>query len=139
MEGFMYFSNDDYDQGIEFVKEKAETFLKKQAEDVDPVISLHEDFAKKSQQIVEDLQSKLKFLHGMEAFQVQHTLLMAEGLMVIQSQLATTIKLLKDLSEVTVDTNVMTNYLEINTNLIEENTSLTEEHTRRIEKNTGKL
>ena len=49
------------------------------------------------------------------------------------------IKLLKDRSEVTVDTNVMTNYLEINTNLIEENTSLTEEHTRRIENNTGKL
>ena len=128
----MYFSNDDYDQGIEFVKEKADTFLKKLAEDVDPVISLHEGFAKNSQQIVEDLQSKLKFLHGVEAFQVQHTLLMAEGLMVIQNQLATTIKLLKDLSEVMVDTNVMTNYLEINTNLIEE-------HTRRIEKNTGKL
>ena len=135
----MYFSDGDYDQGIEFVKEKAESFLKKQAEYVDPVVSLQEDAAKKNQQIIEDLQSKLKFLHGMEAFQVQHTLLMAEGLTVIQNQLATIIKLLKDLSEVTVDTNVMTNYLEINTNLIEENTSLTEEHTRRIENNTGKL
>ena len=135
----MYFSDEDYDQGIEFVKEKAESFLKKQAEYVDPVVSLQEDAAKKNQQIIEDLQSKLKFLHGMEAFQVQHTLLMAEGLTVIQNQLATIIKLLKDLSEVTVDTNVMTNYLEINTNLIEENTSLTEEHTRRIENNTGKL
>jgi hypothetical protein len=138
MEGFMYFSNDDYDQGIEFVKEKAETFLKKQAEYVDPVISLQEDSTKKNQQVIEDLQSKLKFLHGMEAVQVQHTLLMVEGLTVIQNQLATIIKLLQDLSAVTVDTNVMTNYLEINTNLIEENTSQTEEHTRRIEKNTGK-
>ena len=106
---------------------------------MDQAISLHEDSVIKNQQIIEDLQSKLKLLHGMEAIQVQHTLLMAEGLKVIQNQLATIIKLLKDLSEVTVDTNVMTNYLEINTNLIEENTSLTEEHTRRIEKNTGKL
>lgn len=134
----MYFSDEDYDQGIEFVKEKAKIFLQKQAEYVDPVISLQEDATKKSQQIVEDLQSKLKLLHGMEAYQVQHTLLMAEGLAVIQNQLATIIKLLQDLSAVTVDTNVMTNYLEINTNLIEENTSHTEEHTRRIEKNTGK-
>ena len=47
----MYFSNDDYDQGIEFVKEKAETFLKKQAEYVDPVISLQEDSTKKNQQV----------------------------------------------------------------------------------------
>lgn len=36
--------------------------------------------------------------------------------MVIQNQLTTTIKLLKDLNEVMVGTNVMTNYLEINTN-----------------------
>lgn len=134
----MYISDEDYAKGIEFVKEKAETYLNKQAEYVDPVISLSEDSSKNYLQNVEELKSKFRFLHGMESIQVQQTLLMTEGLMVIQNQLATVIKLLKDLCEVTVDTNVMTHYLEINTNLIEENTSLTEENTRHIEQNTSK-
>lgn len=134
----MYISDEDYAKGIEFVKEKAETYLNKQAEYVDTVISLSEDSSKNYLQNVEELKSKLRFLHGMESIQVQQTLLMTEGLMVIQNQLATVIKLLKDLCEVTVDTNVMTHYLEINTNLIEENTSLTEENTRHIEQNTSK-
>ncbi len=134
----MYISEEDYAKGIEFVREKAETFLKKQADYVEPVISLHDDSSKNYQQKVADLQSKLRFLQGMESHQVQQTLLMAEGLMVIQNQLVTIIKLLKDLSEITLDTNVMTHYLEINTNLIEDNTSLTEENTRSIEQNTSK-
>ena len=134
----MYISDEDYAKGIEFVKEKAETFLKKQADYVEPVISLHDNSSNNYQQKVAELQSKLRFLQGMESYQVQQTLLMAEGLMVIQNQLVTIIKLLKDLSEITLDTNVMTHYLEINTNLIEDNTSLTEENTRSIEQNTSK-
>jgi len=97
-----------------------------------------EDATKSTQEIVEDLESKVRFLSGMEAIQAKQTLLMAEGLMVIQNQLAAIIKLLQDLSGVTVDTNVITHWSEINTNMIEENTSLTEEHTRLIEQHTSK-
>lgn len=134
----MYISDEDYDRGVEFVKEKAETFLKKQAEYVDPVLLLQEETSKSIQQTMDDLQSKLNFLRGVESYQVQQTLLMVDGLMVIQNQLATVIKLLNDLSGVILDTNIMTHFLEINTNLTEENTRLAEENTRRIEKNTSR-
>ena len=85
----MYISEEDYAKGIEFVIEKAEY--------VEPTIALHDDSSKNYQQMVADLQSKSRFLQGMESYQVQQTLLMAEGLMVIQNQLTTIIKLLKDL------------------------------------------
>jgi hypothetical protein len=134
----MYITDDDFAKGVEFVREKAAAYLKKQAEYVDPVSALQEDATKSTQEIVEDLESKVRFLSGMEAIQAKQTLLMAEGLMVIQNQLAAIIKLLQDLSGVTVDTNVITHWSEINTNMIEENTSLTEEHTRLIEQHTSK-
>jgi hypothetical protein len=137
MEGFMYITDEDFAKGVEFVQEKAAAYLKEQAAHVEPVRALQEDAAKSTQEIVEDLQSKVRFLSGMEALQAKQTLLMAEGMMVIQNQLAAIIKLLQGLSEVSVDTNVITHWSEINTNMIEENTSLTEEHTRLIAHHTS--
>lgn len=132
----MDFTDEDYSKGLEFVREKAGIFLQQQAEYVDPVIALQADSAVNIQQVITDLQSKLRFLTGREALQAQQTLLMVEGLNLIQTQLTTMIRLLKDLSAVSLDTNLMTHYIEINTNLIEDNTSLTEQNIGLIEQHT---
>lgn len=132
----MDFTDEDYSKGLEFVREKAGIFLQQQAEYVDPVIALQADAAVNIQQVITDLQSKLRFLTGREALQAQQTLLMVEGLNLIQTQLTTMIRLLKDLSAVSLDTNLMTHYIEINTNLIEDNTSLTEQNIGLIEQHT---
>jgi len=134
----MYISDEDYDKGIDVVKEKADSFLKLQAEYVDPVISLQQDAASNHQKLTEDLHSRMNYLTGTEALQAKQMLLLAESLNVIQNQLATVIKLLKDLNEVSMDTNIVTHYIEINTNLIEDNTNLAEQNTKHIEQNTRK-
>jgi hypothetical protein len=138
MEGSMYISDEDYDNGIDVVREKVESILRNQAEYVDAVTSFQDDAAINYEQITADLHSRMNFLTGMEALQAKQMLLMAESLHVIQNQLATVIKLLKDLNEVSLDTNVVTHYIEINTNLIEDNTNLTEQNTKHIEQNTRK-